>query len=616
MPVQDEEIKAPVEEADKAHKSETILPLIGAICDNYADKIEDLAENKAEIEDRISHSNDKISALAENADTLEATNEMLTRLMNEHKLPKAASAIIAVNQAKINRIKENQIPKLENSIEKNNKKIDKLDKRIENNSLKADRWKHFSGVIKSFAILNPAKRREQFTLHMDGMRSCSNKLIQNKLEVEQIKLNALYTRYEKTDSAVEKYKLGEKIANQKQVVSTLESKIKYNSKEFSTTDSQLVDKIIAETEKNVENLVDTELSEPSFDLEAVPDTVVVDSTEYLRNAEMAMEDDYDMIDGIINNGKKEEPKEVKETTDEQSKDDIQIDLDSMMALFTLKIFDEVRSFKCDSLTANEMLHIVANSENPIAEMMKHGQKIDMAEYMEIQQSDRFKFSVDFDLNTKTAQLFAINDGRGGVAEPDRNDSNIISKSLKLENFKDSVQKTAPKEQSRSKLIHPEVYKSIPKDERAINNFPKKVAIRIMEELENKNIPYSAFEKGHDVTAITVSKEHESAFKQIEDTAKDEHLKYVHPEVFHEIPKEERFIHQMPEQEVKEAIPKLEKENIPFSAVVNGEKSAITVHKRNAPVIATLTRKQMHEQADALKHGKKNESKQKNQNIEH
>ena len=33
---------------------------------------------------------------------------------------------------------------------------------------------------------------------------------------------------------------------------------------------------------------------------------------YLRNAEMGLEDDYGMIDGIINNGKKEEPSSVLE----------------------------------------------------------------------------------------------------------------------------------------------------------------------------------------------------------------------------------------------------------------------------------------------------------------
>ena len=33
---------------------------------------------------------------------------------------------------------------------------------------------------------------------------------------------------------------------------------------------------------------------------------------YLRNAEMGLEDDYGMIDGVINNGKKEEPPSVLE----------------------------------------------------------------------------------------------------------------------------------------------------------------------------------------------------------------------------------------------------------------------------------------------------------------
>ena len=40
---------------------------------------------------------------------------------------------------------------------------------------------------------------------------------------------------------------------------------------------------------------------------------------YLKNAEMQMEDDYGMIDGVINNGPKEEPKAVKQTEEIKSK---------------------------------------------------------------------------------------------------------------------------------------------------------------------------------------------------------------------------------------------------------------------------------------------------------
>lgn len=40
---------------------------------------------------------------------------------------------------------------------------------------------------------------------------------------------------------------------------------------------------------------------------------------YLKNAEMQMEDDFGMIDGIINNGPKEEPKPVKQAEETKTK---------------------------------------------------------------------------------------------------------------------------------------------------------------------------------------------------------------------------------------------------------------------------------------------------------
>ena len=414
MPVQEEEKKQTAGELDEIHRSESILPVISAVYDNYGDTIKNLQKNKADIHDKISADKEKISVLSETADRLEATNDMLKQLMKEHRIPKAANTIIALNESKINRIKEKQIPKIEKNISKSEKRADKLDKRIETVSLKAEKLKHLSGVIKSFTILSPARRREQFMLHMDGMRNCSNKLLENRISDETEKLSNLRERYEKTDSAVEKYKLTDKIAKQSNILNNLKGKLIDNSNDFSNISSQQLDKVIAKTENSVENIIESDT-----DVETISETVLNDSKEYLRNAEMAMEDDYNMIDGIINNGNKEEKEEPT-------------------ALFTLKIFDEERYYKCDSLTANEMLHIAANSENPVAEMMKYGEKIDELQYVEIHQSDRFKFSVDFDFNDKSAQLFAVNNGKGGISENNRNENNIISKSVMLSAFIDKV----------------------------------------------------------------------------------------------------------------------------------------------------------------------------------
>ncbi len=550
MPVQEEEKKQTAGELDEIHRSESILPVISVVYDNYGDTIKNLQKNKADIHDKISADKEKINVLSETADRLEATNDMLKQLMKEHRIPKAANTIIALNESKINRIKEKQIPKIEKNISKSEKRSDKLDKRIETVSLKAEKLKHLSGVIKSFTILSPARRREQFTLHMDGMRNCSNKLLENRISDETEKLSNLRERYEKTDSAVEKYKLTDKIAKQSNILNNLKEKLIDNSNDFSNISSQQLDKVITKTENSVENIIESDT-----DVETISETVLNDGKEYLRNAEMAMEDDYNMIDGIINNGNKEEKEEPT-------------------ALFTLKIFDEERYYKCDSLTANEMLHIAANSENPIAEMMKYGEKIDELQYAEIHQSDRFKFSVDFDFNDKSAQLFAVNNGKGGVSENNRNENNIISKSVMLSAFIDKVQEHKPS----AKVINPDVYKNIPKDNRIINNFPKNIALRVIDELKSNNIPYSAIKKDNDNMSITVSKDNEPVFKSAVNSAKEEHTQFANPEI------------QKPSISKKE--------------------------KSKTPQKATLSRKQMHEQADALKREQNSESKQKSKNMEH
>lgn len=550
MPVQEEEKKQTAGEPDEIHKSESILPVISAVYDNYGDTIKNLQKNKAEIHDKISADKEKINVLSETADRLEATNDMLKQLMKEHRIPKAANTIIALNESKINRIKEKQIPKIEKNISKSKKRADKLDKRIETVSLKAEKLKHLSGVIKSFTILSPARRREQFTLHMDGMHNCSNKLLENRISDETEKLSNLRERYEKTDSAVEKYKLTDKIAKQSNVLNNLKGKLIDNSNDFNNISSQQLDKVITKTENSVENIIESDT-----DVETISETVLNGGKEYLRNAEMAMEDDYNMIDGIINNGNKEEKEELT-------------------ALFTLKIFDEERYYKCDSLTANEMLHIVANSENPIAEMMKYGEKIDELQYAEIHQSDRFKFSVDFDFNDKSAQLFAVNNGKGGISENGRNENNIISKLVMLSAFIDKVQEHKP----FAKVINPDVYKNIPKENRIINNFPKNIALKVIDELKSKNIPYSAIEKDNDNMSITVSKDNEPVFKSAVNSAKEEHTQFANPEI------------------QKQSISKKEKSKTPQKA--------------------TLSRKQMHEQADALKREQNSESKQKSKNMEH
>ena len=311
MPIQDNEVtKRPEFEAD-AHKSETLLPIFHMAYGSHMDTLNHLQERKAETQDQISKSESRIAILEEKAARLEATNAMLQDLMDSGKLPGAVSAIIRANETKINAIHKNRIPKIENRIKKAENKISKLDDRIAVVRLKAEKLRSFSNVIQSFMIPNPQKRRELFKESMENLRNSSKGLLRISMNAEKSKLSKLFEQYEKSDSMAEKFKLGQKIEAVKSSISAVEAKIHKleNAPEMENANDHIVDKAIAQTEAEIENtdfLSNGDLS----DFDKPIETITLDSAEYLRNAEMSMEDDFNMIDGIINNGKKEERPDV------------------------------------------------------------------------------------------------------------------------------------------------------------------------------------------------------------------------------------------------------------------------------------------------------------------
>lgn len=716
------------------------------------DKLDDLQERKAEIQDKISRYECKIAKLEEKVARLEATNAMLSELIDSGKLPKIAQKIIKANEDKIKSIDEKQIPKLESGIKRNKKKISKLDDRIAITQLKAEKLKCFSNVLKSFMTPNPQKRREMFRKSMDGLRKSTKSLLNIDMNAERNNLAKLSEQYEKSGSMSEKFKLGQKIGTIKANISTLESKIHKleNAPKLHEASDHSVDKTIAKAEAQVENIDFMSVGE-IFDFDKPIETVVLDSAEYLHNAEVSMEDDLNMIDGIINNGKKEERPDVPlflEEIDFSSCDDATLQtfrdsakanmqcakeisqalsqnynyerytLNSEQALadvrekfsddriaFVLastlngtsdgRIAKEVKDFAKNTLqnvpelytkrnmsisshaglinlfaktlmksqaerevekpapqqeqtkpepkkaekrvgllsfeqfgetrfrvvdeTANEILKLAANSEKPFVALMDVGRPVSEPEFAEIMQSTQAKFSVDINLDSDKVHVFAINEGKGGIAEGDRTDKNTKSQTVNLATFVKSEptheQKQEPKtKKARSEVrkINPDYYKKIPKEDRAITNEPAKVGAIIMSELEKQKVPFSAVETAKGVT-ITVSKENESAFRAAEDKAKDTHVRLINPKVFKQIPKEDRSIKIMPEKEANETIQKLEKDGISYSARLDGDKSAVTVRKSEAP--AYFSRKQMKKLAQEVKGEKSQQTQSKSKGQE-
>lgn len=628
MPIQDNEVtKQPELEAD-AHKSETLLPIFHMAYGSHMDTLDHLQEQKAETQDQISKSENRIAVLEEKATRLEATNAMLQELMDSGKLPGAVSAIIRANETKINAIHEKRIPKIENSIKKAENKISKLDDRIAVFRLKAEKLRSFSNVIQSFMIPNPQKRRELFKESMENLRNSSKDLLCISMNAEKSKLSKLFEQYEKSDSMAEKFKLGQKIEAVKSSISAVEAKIHKleNAPEMENANDHIVDKAIAQTEAEIENtdfLSNGDLS----DFDKPIETVTLDSAEYLRNAEMSMEDDFNMIDGIINNGKKEERPDVPlflEEIDFSTCDDATLQAFRESAKANMECAKEISQ----ALSQNyDYERYTLNSEQALRDVREKFSDdriaFVLANVLQGTSDGRISKEVkDFAKDTLqdvpelyTKRKLFLSSHAGLI--------NLFAKTVMQAQPEKQVEKQAEKptpekkepQRSRSgvRKINPNYYRQIPPEDRVITNEPAKVGAIIMTELEKQKIPFSAVETEKGVT-ITVSKKNEGAFHAAEEKAKDTHVRLVNPEVFRQIPREDRAIHPMSEKDAQETMQKLEKDGIPYSARLDGDKSAVTVRKSEAP--AYFSRKKMKKLAQEVKaeSPKQRESKSKGQEL--
>ena len=625
MPIQEnEEVRQQPEVEESAHQSETLLPLFNAAYDDHMDKLDNLQEHKAEVQDKISKSENKIAVLEEKVAKLETTNSMLSELIDHGKLPKIAQKIIDANADKIKAIQERQIPKLENGIKQNQEKNSKLDSRIAVVQLKAEKLRNFSNVIKSFLTPDPQKRRELFRESMDGLRNSTKNLLNIDRNTAKNKLAKLSEQYEKSDSMAEKYKLGQKIEAVKSSISSIEAKIHRleTAPKFQEADDHTVDKTIAKTESEIEN-TDFFAGGEIFDMDKPAETVALDSSEYLRNAEMSMEDDFNMIDGIINNGKKEERPDVPlflEEIDVSTCDDVTLQSFRESAKANMECAKEISQalsqnydYERYTLNSEQALRDVREkfSEDRIAFVLANVLQGTSDGRISKEVKDFAKDTLQDVPELYTKRSLSLSSHAGLV--------NLFAKTVMKSQPEKQMEKPAPQkkepQKSRSgvRKINPNYYRQIPPEDRVITNEPAKVGAIIMTELENQKIPFSAVETDKGVT-ITVSKKNEGAFHAAEEKAKDTHVRLVNPEVFRQIPREDRAIHPMSEKEAQETMQKLEKDGIPYSARLDGDKSAVTVRKSEAP--AYFSRKKMKKLAQEVKaeSPKQGESKSKGQEL--
>ena len=223
-----------------------------------------------------------------------------------------------------------KIPKRQEKIDQGWKKIDTLTAKRDRIEHKLNRVIALNDTIKSFGIHFNKERREAFADAMTRLNSSTVDCLSDKKATLEAKRQDILDTYNAPEtSAVDKLKLGEQLKGVNERIGALESKIMKLARPEAhyeeQTNDQLDASMVLTGEKLGEMVQNGTMDMPSLAegaVQAAQEVETLDRSKVaeladqlgiqpLANAEMQMEDDYNMIDGIINNGSKEDIDKAK-----------------------------------------------------------------------------------------------------------------------------------------------------------------------------------------------------------------------------------------------------------------------------------------------------------------
>lgn len=173
---------------------------------------------------------------------------------------------------------------------------------------------------------SPDGRKENFVKGMQEYGTMAMRTTSEKFDTTQSKLDAAIKAYGQTHYMSEKLKLRkqiDKLTNKKEkLINKLKALNEWSDKfeSVKTMPDKEADNIIS---KSCQNIVDEFTNNPQA-LKKQADVIVSSAAKavfeenYLKNAEMSIEDDYDSIDGIINNGNKQQEYEKLKEPEKKS----------------------------------------------------------------------------------------------------------------------------------------------------------------------------------------------------------------------------------------------------------------------------------------------------------
>ena len=603
-----------------AQKSGKLLPFLNAKAEFHQGRIDSLDEKIANQTDKIDRNKAKIEALSAKADKLEDTNRMLKATVGN--LP-GIRKIIEINEQRISAIREQKIPKREQKVEQGWKKIDTMTAKRDRIEHKLNRVVALNDTIKSFSIGFNKERREAFADAMTRLNGATvDCLSDKKASLEAKKQEILTTYNDPATSVVDKYKLSEQLKSVNERITALDDKIMKLARPETHYAEQTNDQLDASMKLTGDKLgqmvQDGTMDMPTLAegaVQAAQEVETLDRSQVaaladqlgiqpLAGVEMQLEDDYNMIDGLINNGSKEDIDKARAELREaiknmesiaenpfgpqEMRDNAADELVNMKK--QLEILDMADEVEVDSW-------LTAMLENGDAVLTDDGGfKVNPDYYKELPRNDRHvetmtdiqavevmtaltAAGIDYSAATKGEDKVGITVSKKDV--PALND--IMYAAIGKIARTEAAQENGGKgEKGKYQTINPEYYASLGKEDKHTRVEPIGTARKIVAELQKANIPYSAVVRKNDTVAVTVSKANAPAYKQIESAVKGERaVEFVNSDFFKALPKQERFTQRMDEGQARKKSAELTAKGVEHSAVFGGAKSAVTVAKKDS-----------------------------------
>lgn len=601
-------------------KSGKLLPLLNAKAEHHQSRIDSLDEKIANQTDKIDRNKAKIEALSAKADKLEDTNRMLKATIGN--LP-GIGAVIALNEKRIQAIREEKIPERQQKIDQGWKKIDALTDKRDRIEHKLNRVIALNDTIKSFSIGFNKERREAFADAMTRLNGTTvDCLSDKKATLEAKKQKILDTYNDPATSVVDKYNLSEQLKDVNERISALDDKIMKLARPETHYEEQVNDQLDASMKLTRDKLGEM-VQKGNIDMPTLAESAVqaaqkvetLDRTkvaeladqlniQLLANVEMQLEDDYNMIDGIINNGSKEDIDKAKAELAEGIK--------SMESLAENPFVpQEMRDNAVEELAKMKSqlellnMHDEVEVDSWLSDMLDTGDavltddggfKVNPDYYKELPRNDRhvetmteiqavevmsalMSAGVQFSAATKGEDKVGITVSKNDVSTL----NDVMYASIGKIAHTDAAKENGGKgENGKYETINPEYYASLGKDDKHTRVESIDTARNIVAELQKANIPYSAVVRKNDTVAVTVSKANSQAYQQIESAVKGKRaVEYVNPDYFKTLPKQERFTQRMGEGQARKKSAELTSKGVEHSAVFGGEKSAVTVAKKDS-----------------------------------